>query len=759
MKKTELRFRKMVPGAWLWLLCMAAGGGVSVYVSKVWDRPFYVDVSFGDGTAGESRDVPGLVSMLGDDFLEENGGHDGYSAKIQPRIADTDGESGGEDLSSRREDADLSQRLNFAYYYDEGSASQGVSQSYAGRVYQMLLQKDSAWMAGLYDLRRVSPETMAARLGMDKNAVMGVRHLNGVPVDSKEKAQAIPSWNRFNVTFRNGDGTIVMGHSNIKEILSVANVCGYFMGEQSYDFLSSYAGTLWNASHSSRISVSNVYYCQGECLYSGEDSGLNPEAAQAEGGGVFEGTTGNRNGEGEVSGQAGIHGGGAGGSAADDGSQETEPAVHETVEIFRRQNDYEPADETILKMREAAKASAATEEGAQADVSSSENSESADKSGESVQESSSQPAFQETEASPENTGESRAEGEHTADGADSGLQPGTGEDTASQTGNTAEAAATQTDGGAGAEAPAGSTAGETPVQSDNTTEEAAASAGAETGKAAAPASSVQGEMGAGGETAAPSNRAAEGAKASSRSRQYCMGHIDLNITAVVMGIDDKKGLFHCADVPAGTEDGADWNGWDDESMNCARTVAQQDWYEQYSLASPESAYVQNPLSGSEIASYMAFVEDTSPKRRQVVEQALLSVGCIPYYWGGKPSRGGYEGNGFGTVVSPDADGRMLRGLDCSGWINWVYWTALGTPLSAQSTSGLTTCGRGVGKADLRAGDILIRTGSQPHVYMFLAWARDGSMYLIHETTGNVNNVTVGTYDLDLSCYRSLINEE
>ena len=156
---------------------------------------------------------------------------------------------------------------------------------------------------------------------------------------------------------------------------------------------------------------------------------------------------------------------------------------------------------------------------------------------------------------------------------------------------------------------------------------------------------------------------------------------------------------------------------------------------------------------------MAFVEDTSPKRRQVVEQALLSVGCIPYYWGGKPSRGGYEGNGFGTVVSPDADGRMLRGLDCSGWINWVYWTALGTPLSAQSTSGLTTCGRGVGKADLRAGDILIRTGSQPHVYMFLAWARDGSMYLIHETTGNVNNVTVGTYDLDLSCYRSLINEE
>lgn len=68
------------------------------------------------------------------------------------------------------------------------------------------------------------------------------------------------------------------------------------------------------------------------------------------------------------------------------------------------------------------------------------------------------------------------------------------------------------------------------------------------------------------------------------------------------------------------------------------------------------------------------------------------------------------------------------------------------------------CGREVAKEDLQAGDILIRGGEERHVYMFLAWAGDGSMYLIHETTGTVNNVTINTYDLDLPYYRSLVTD-
>ena len=243
---------------------------------------------------------------------------------------------------------------------------------------------------------------------------------------------------------------------------------------------------------------------------------------------------------------------------------------------------------------------------------------------------------------------------------------------------------------------------------------------------------------------------------------YCQGHIDLNVSAVILGMDGKKSLFTQAAANGGAEQKASsqgWAGWKEGAMEYARAIAEQDWYEEYGLTGQRTLFVHNPLSGSEVASYMAMLpQDTSQKRRKVVEQALLSIGCIPYYWGGKPSGPGFENNHFGTVISPDEDGRILRGLDCSGWINWVYWTTFGASLPAESTSGLMSCGKAVEKKDLKAGDILIRAGDQPHVYLFLAWAQDGSMYLIHETTGNVNNVTIGVYDLDLPYYRCLIDE-
>lgn len=55
-------------------------------------------------------------------------------------------------------------------------------------------------------------------------------------------------------------------------------------------------------------------------------------------------------------------------------------------------------------------------------------------------------------------------------------------------------------------------------------------------------------------------------------------------------------------------------------------------------------------------------DDLSENRKKVVKYALESVGKIPYYWGGKAAYAGYDKNGFGTVVSPDYKGRVLRGL-------------------------------------------------------------------------------------------------
>lgn len=136
--------------------------------------------------------------------------------------------------------------------------------------------------------------------------------------------------------------------------------------------------------------------------------------------------------------------------------------------------------------------------------------------------------------------------------------------------------------------------------------------------------------------------------------------------------------------------------------------------------------------------------DTSVTRRNIIHFALSSVGRVPYYWGGKPAASGYEGNHFGALIPADPKGRLLRGLDCSGWINWVYWSATGKRLAGESTSSLCLCGKQVSLSELKPGDIIVRTGANAHVVMFLGWTADGQMNVIHETSGSINNVMVAT---------------
>ncbi|MCI9147852.1 MAG: hypothetical protein HFG73_06245 [Hungatella sp.] len=792
---------------WLRLFCMAAGGWISVAAADGWNKPFYVEVPVKGGLSGHERN--GFLGEAGDiygEMQEEEGAAGQASALSMMPEAD----NGEKKTDGRTDGADFSKRLNFAYYYDNGTDAGDVSRSYAGRVYEKLLKKEASWMSGIFGLRHVSPEAMAVRLGMDKSAVAGRRHLNGVPLEGENNVRQIPSWNRFHVTFRNGDGTAVMGHSNIKEILSLASVYGYYNQEQSYDFLLTYGEKLWNSSHSYKISVSSVYYCQGECLYSKgsrQDENLAGEEGAASVGGE---------------------------SGTEESTSEEETTVRETADIYMRQNEFEPADVVWLKEREAQKAGGETGESGESANQENETPETGAASsegstagsdgqgglpGESQAVSGAEgtapaegqavlgtegtlPAESQQDSGTEGTlpqesqAVSGAEGAPSAEGQASSGTEGMAtveEQAVPRTGEVLPAESQGSSGTGGALAPESQifsgTEGMAPAEgqsvpgTDGTLPpESQASSGTEgtpapesqvssgtegtlpaESRAVSGAGSTSGEevreSGSGSQNTGESTQE-RGSKTPAKDTKYCDGHIDLNISAVIVGMDETKSLFELGIFPEDGETSGAWPGWDETARGCARAIADQDWYAEYGLSSPEATFVQNPLSGTEITSYMDLLpNDTSEKRREIIRQALSSVGCIPYYWGGKPSRGGFEGNGFGTVVAPDEDGRILKGLDCSGWINWVYWTSLGTSLPAQSTSGLTGCGRAVEKKNLKAGDILIRAGDQPHVYMFLAWAQDGSMYLIHETTGNVNNVTVGTYDLDLPYYRCLINEE
>lgn len=243
----------------------------------------------------------------------------------------------------------------------------------------------------------------------------------------------------------------------------------------------------------------------------------------------------------------------------------------------------------------------------------------------------------------------------------------------------------------------------------------------------------------------------------------CPGHVDLIIHMKIHGLSGQNSLFSIDSFQETNtladslgEDSSGWKGWTDTNKAAAIALSQQDWFEKYGLTvSGISTGV--PLTSSEIQAYMAELPPTlSQTRRDLIEFALQSVGKVPYYWGGKASGPDYEPNGFGTIISPDYKGRILKGLDCSGWINWVYWSVTGNRLPYESTAGLAACGTPISRSELQPGDIVLHTGTDAHVIMFLGWTADGKIQCIHESSGSVNNVCVSVRDANWPYYRRLV---
>lgn len=260
------------------------------------------------------------------------------------------------------------------------------------------------------------------------------------------------------------------------------------------------------------------------------------------------------------------------------------------------------------------------------------------------------------------------------------------------------------------------------------------------------------------ETAEETNKEEETDKEEKMPLTKCPGHVDLHITATVTGASSsEKSLFSIAEGVAAAEPKAGFPGWTEEHKNAVRELAAQDWKTAYGLT-VSSTYISNPLSQSEMEYYLSLLPaDISLERRRLIRYALSSVGKVPYYWGGKPSAPDYDGNHFGSLTAADEKGRTMKGLDCSGWISWVYWSALGKRLQAESTDGLAGCGTAVAREDLKPGDIIVRLGDEGHVVMFLSWESEDRMKVVHESSGSVNNVTVSTMQASWPYYRKLID--
>lgn len=237
--------------------------------------------------------------------------------------------------------------------------------------------------------------------------------------------------------------------------------------------------------------------------------------------------------------------------------------------------------------------------------------------------------------------------------------------------------------------------------------------------------------------------------------KFCPGHVDLSVTARIIGLSGNKNLYQI-DRKGGVKTDI-WPGWSPYNMAYVNELNGQDWEMEYNLPATSPAFGK-PLTFAEINEYLLLLpEDISRERKAVITYALHSVGKIPYYYGGKARIAGYEGNQFASITRPDRKGRILSGLDCSGWVNWVYLSSLGSAPTSMGTSGLAHAGRAVSRAQLKPGDLIIRLGANSHVVMFLAWAPGDQMIGIHETGGDIGNVTVSVMDAKWPYYRALLD--
>lgn len=141
-------------------------------------------------------------------------------------------------------------------------------------------------------------------------------------------------------------------------------------------------------------------------------------------------------------------------------------------------------------------------------------------------------------------------------------------------------------------------------------------------------------------------------------------------------------------------------------------------------------------------------DDLDPVRKAVVETALQLVGKVSYFWGGKSLVLGWDDRwGVPTEVTAEGSGSTgtVRpfGLDCSGFVDWVFYNA---------TNGAYCPGHGGGAAtqhsyctkipwsEAQPGDLVFYPDDS-HVGIVGGTDADGNLLIIH-CSGGANGVVI-----------------
>ena len=154
--------------------------------------------------------------------------------------------------------------------------------------------------------------------------------------------------------------------------------------------------------------------------------------------------------------------------------------------------------------------------------------------------------------------------------------------------------------------------------------------------------------------------------------------------------------------------------------------------------------------------YAEIPDGVDSARLKVLNTGACLVGSVPYFWGGKASHRGWNARwghdvivsggsliahvaeeGNQTLRSANADGSEVLipyGLDCSGFVDWAYWTALGYRIGS-STRQIYANSNEISEEELLPGDLgFLCTPSDPsvnHVGLYVGKNKNGKKMWLH----------------------------
>lgn len=166
-----------------------------------------------------------------------------------------------------------------------------------------------------------------------------------------------------------------------------------------------------------------------------------------------------------------------------------------------------------------------------------------------------------------------------------------------------------------------------------------------------------------------------------------------------------------------------------------------------------------PLTDAEL---IAFVDrqNCGAARKKVLTTALSLVGKVPYFWGGKSGPGWNDE--WNTPKLVTAAGSVTSGtirpygLDCSGFTDWTYKTALGISLYG-GTQTQWDNSFAISAGELLPGDLgfLAESDGQGwnHVLIFAGYGEDGRRMWVHSLSGEGVVLNSPGYESSLSLRR------